>query len=428
MKKNHSPYLKDLAYNSLLDLITEEGINASGKEEIYGCLFGRDSFITILKILKAHTQSPVPAFLPVIRATLQTHISLQGKEINLESGEEPGKFIHEFRKERFDHLLSLEKPWYVYPDGKLRNYDSLDSTPLALIAMYRYFEATNDLQFIMESMPAIEKGLNWIISYGDSDKDFLQEYKLPTERKHGGLVVQSWTDSHESIRQVDGIFPLYPIAPVEVQGYAWLAIKLWSDFYMDCHPVFANKLASYAKKMKKRFNEAFLYFQGDNLFPAQALDGNKKHITTITGNQLLLLFATYTKAGKKECILYKKHIPYLVERSFQPDMFDTHAGIRTMSTMSPTFNSKENSYHNGSFWPVLNGLAYEGLRKWGYKRKAKGLKEATLHPIVHFQSAIELYIKTEQGELVEFNNGSGQTGCRTQAWTAASILDLVTHE
>ncbi len=59
----------------------------------------------------------------ICRRSLLKLASLQGKEVNIESGEEPGKFIHEYRKDKYDHLLKLVKPWYLYEDKTLRNYD-----------------------------------------------------------------------------------------------------------------------------------------------------------------------------------------------------------------------------------------------------------------------------------------------------------------
>jgi len=74
--------------NILLSLATEDGINASGKDEIYGCIFGRDSAKTILKILRVYSKSPQEELLKVSKRALLTLCSLQGKEINIESGEE----------------------------------------------------------------------------------------------------------------------------------------------------------------------------------------------------------------------------------------------------------------------------------------------------------------------------------------------------
>lgn len=177
MAKNLSINHIDILCSHLSDLTTEVGINASGKDEVYGCLFGRDSALTILQILQAVknnsaiSEHNVAELLKISEKTLLTLIDLQGQSVNLESGEEPGKFIHEYRTEKYERLLSLPKPWYVYPDGVLRNYDSVDSTPLILLAIYRYYEFTNNDQFLLKVLPAVEKGLNWIVTYGDRDKD-----------------------------------------------------------------------------------------------------------------------------------------------------------------------------------------------------------------------------------------------------------------
>lgn len=436
-------------YEEILALSTEEGINASGREEAYGCIFGRDSSITILKLLNILRNSNAASLYDflrlkqIIKTTILTLVELQGRQTNIESGEQPGKFIHEYRKDNYDRLTNREKPWFVYPDKKLRNYDSVDSTPMALIAIYKYWQQTNDTDFLLKVLPSVEKGLNWIITYGDADKDGLIEYELPPKRKHGGLPVQSWTDSRESLLRKSGRFPAYPIAPVEVQGYSWLALRLWSDFYMKENTGFTNtqkfghKLLSTASEMKKVFNKKFIIKDGGFYFAAQALDGYKRKIRTITGNPLLLLWATYSprsslgeagqNGGKLETIIDEKYIPDLIARSFKADLFDVDGGIRTMSTKSPTFNPKIDSYHNGSFWPKLNGMVHEGLSKWNFQKEATLLKKATLKPLVYFGTPMELYIKGEKGEYFNYRSRMGKEGCRHQAWTAAAVLDLLTN-
>jgi glycogen debranching enzyme len=424
--------LQTLCFETLQKLATEEGFNAAGKDEIYGCIFGRDSALTILKILRVASKRvddptfDITGLLKTCRQALLTLVSLQGTTSNPESGEEPGKFIHEFRKDKYSHLLALEKPWYVYPDGFLRNYDSVDSTALTLIAIYKYWQLSSDNDFLIQVFPAVESGLNWMISYGDLDQDTLLEYRYPDSRAHGGLKVQSWTDSLESLLQKDGTFPHDPIAQVEVQGYSWLAMRLWANLYESHHPAFAKKLKSYAALMKKNFNQLFLTSDHNLTFVAQALDGYKQQVKTVTGNPLLLLWATYEENGSKESILETKVINDIVTRSFMPDMFDVSAGLRTMSTLSGTFNPHHDSYHNGSFWPILNSLAYEGLLNWKFFEEANRLKQASLVPIQYFGCPIELYIKNDDGTFAEFVAPTGQTSCREQAWSAAGMLDLVT--
>lgn len=440
--------LLELTCQSILDLTPEGIILASSKKEVYGCLFGRDAAITDLKLLNLCTKRarfpglPCSKIMDISAKTLMKLISLQGEKINIASGEEPGKFLHEYRTERFEHLTKKPKnnkkpwlgPWYLYPDNTMRNYDSIDSTPLTLIAIYRHWQKSQDSKFLFDVLPAVEKGLNWIITYGDLDKDGLIEYGFGKNRKYGGLMAQTWMDSDKSLRSKNNTFPKYPIASVEPQGFAWLALKLWGDFYAEQNFVhaessltFAQRLISQAVKIKEEFNKKFIFKDSGFYFAAQALDGNKNKIKTITGNPLLCLWASYTHPGGRiESVVDDKYIPDFVSRVFLDDMFDPNAGIRTMSKLSPTFNPNQDSYHNGSFWPVLNGFIYEGLLNWGYTREAGILKEASLKPIYFFQTPIELYTLGKNGEYLEYISKDGQHGCRIQAWTAACILDWLT--
>ena len=415
--------LREQSYQTLLDLSSKEGIYASSRNEAYGCLFGRDSAITILKILRIYQRWPETKLLEISRKGLQALLGTQGREFNIESGEEPGKFIHEFRKTNYERLVNRDLPWYVYEDGILRNYDSIDSTPLTLIALYQYWKITKDHHFLLSSLSAVEKGLNWIITFGDKDKDLFLEYEFAKERRFGGLKVQSWTDSAECLKKDDGSFPEYPIAAVEVQAFAWLALKSWGEFYNHNNQVFGNKLLSQASEMKKAFNKQFVFYDGNFYFAAQALDGEKKQIKTVTLNPLLALWATYQTEHTKEAIIEETYLEDFVKRSFQKDLFDPDAGMRTMSTTSATYNSRNNSYHNGSFWPMANGLITNGLEIWGKRDYAEKLKESSLKPVQHFACPIELYTKNENGELCEYLSDTGKRGCRFQAWTAATILD-----
>lgn len=428
---NQQKQLRNIAYNCLKNITSEHGFNASGKNEIFGCFFGRDSLITTHKVLRAHATQPDQELIAASKLSLQTLIGLQGKEFNLESGEQPGKFIHEFRESNHERLTKKEvKPWYVYPDNKMRSYDSIDATPLGLIVIYEYYKKTGDTDFLLQSLPAVEKALNWVITYGDMDKDFFLEYELPENRQHGGLVVQSWSDSKESIRRADGTLPPYPIASIEVQGIAWLSLRLWADFYTNEYsefhnPTFGQKLLTQADKLKEAFNKQFIIKDNGLFFGTQALDGNKEKIKTITANPLICLWAAYKNDNKAECIVDDKYIDDFVKRGFKQDMFVRGAGIRTMSSKSKTFNPTQNSYHNGSFWPMLNGLITEGLENFGYIKEAEKLKESSLEALYHFNAPIELYVQID-GKCLPYQNPKGQISCFEQAWSAAATLDWLT--
>src|SRR6185437_1638180 len=171
MSNPRSP-LWDLGYKTIQELETDQGILASGKEEIYGCIFGRDSLITSLELMKAYERTHDEYFLPLVRKILVNLASLQGKTLNIESGEEPGKCIHEFRPTNHEHLtIGLDHPWYIYPDKAMRNYDTVDATPLFLIAVHEYYSLTKDDAFLNAIMPNVYYALDWLLIYGDSNHD-----------------------------------------------------------------------------------------------------------------------------------------------------------------------------------------------------------------------------------------------------------------
>lgn len=419
--------ITDFSYHCLHNVCDNYGFCASDRSEVYGCLFGRDSAITILNILRAMEGSTADAALVgMCKTTLQSHCALQGTAHNIESGEEPGKFIHEFRPTNYDRLINRPQPWYVYPDGILRNYDSVDATPLLLIALWRFYQFTKDNQFLLQVQTHVENGLAYLVRTIEQHPQKMLAYTLPSERKHGGLCVQSWADSKDSLLTALGSFPQYPIAPVEAQAIAWLALREWADFFATNNPSFARTLLATAQNLELSFQK-FLYQQDGQLYAAQAIDGLGNQIRTVTANPLLCLYATHQFQGQQTAIVSWEVLGQLVERAFQPDLFSPQAGLRTMSTLSPTFNATATSYHNGSFWPMLNGLIYDGLLQWGFYQPAQRLYAATLAPITYFGSPIELYGYDETRGYFEYQSLSGKKGCLYQAWTAAVLLNMTAH-
>lgn len=420
-----------LAFQTIQELETEKGILASGKEEIYGCIFGRDSLITSLKLLRVYEKSQEEYFLKLVKKILLHLAELQGKNINIESGEEPGKCIHEFRPERHEHLTrQLDPSWYIYPDNIMRNYDSVDATPLFLIAVYRYWQKSHDEKFIKSLLPNIHLALAWVLNYGDVNKDGFIDYRLHPERKHGGLTTQSWMDSTESVFHESGEEVVRPVAPVEVQAYAFLALKLWSRYFRleqkdTIWKYLGHHLEKKATDLKKEFNKKFVSFEGGKFHLAAAIDGAGKPLWSSRSSMGHVLWSALNRSSdeKTECILNRQYIPFLVKRLLEPDLFESKAGIRTLSKNSRLFSA--NSYHNGSIWPHDTSMIAEGLEYFGYLKEAERVRSALLEAMSHFQAPIELFVYTEDSYL-EYIGENGQRACRKQAWAAASWLRELT--
>lgn len=414
--------LFDLGFKTVKELETEDGIMASGKNELYGCIFGRDSLLTSLKLLQVYKQIKNEDCLRIVHKSLRTLSNLQGNEVNIESGEEPGKMIHEYRPTDHEHLtMHLDKPWYVYPDKVMRNYDTIDATPLFLITVYRYLQASDNTQFLKDNIGQVRRALEWILRFGDGNGDGLLDYGLKPERNFGGLLNQNWMDSVDSTFHEDGKVIKYPLAPLEAQAYAYMALRLWQTYYLQTDEEYAHLLGIRADQLKKLFNDSYVIYHDKFIFLASAIDGNGIPLKSIRSSIGHALWACLNKEddGRIDGIVETAYIPKIVKRLFQKDLFEPHAGVRTLSTISRNF--QPNSYHNGSIWPHDNSIIAEGLDNYGYHKEAAMVRKAVAKAISHFNTPIELFIYWN-GQYSEYTELNGRTGSKKQAWTAASIL------
>ncbi|MBI4787315.1 MAG: hypothetical protein HY782_09745 [Chloroflexi bacterium] len=132
-------------------------------------LFGRDSIITAMQTL---------AFNPEIAAeTLRVLARYQGERVDAWRDEQPGKILHELRVGELARLGEI--PHLPY-------YGTIDATPLFLSLFVRHAGWTGDLTLFNELRSNVERGLEWIDRYGDSNGDGYVEYQSASEK--GGDV------------------------------------------------------------------------------------------------------------------------------------------------------------------------------------------------------------------------------------------------
>jgi glycogen debranching enzyme len=409
-------HLWEIGLRTIQELEVENGILASSQAEAYGAIFGRDSLITCLTLLNTYRKTHNEQFLSLCRKILINLAPLQGQQINWESGEQPGKMIHEFRPTGHERLTKREQdPWHIYEDGIMRNYDSVDATPLFLIAIHRYWQASGDELFVASMRRNVDAALAWIETYGDNNKDGFIDYQRPAERSSGGLVVHSWMDSHDSVFHEDGSPVVFPVAPVEVQAYTYLALTLWGKHFKDEH---GTTLLQRAAQLKEQFNAAFVL---EDII-ACGIDGEGKPLRSMRSSTGHCLWASLSLDwdGERDCILKDEYIPLLVRKLMAPDMYVPTAGIRTLSSDSRYY--EPHSYHNGSIWPHDVNMVRRGLELFGYKEEADAVRSALLKAIDHFRTPIELFVY-EKADAYSPYITLEHTSCTKQAWSAAALLE-----
>ncbi|HKQ70793.1 MAG TPA: glycogen debranching N-terminal domain-containing protein, partial [Polyangiaceae bacterium] len=316
--------------------------------------FGRDACVSAFQSLLFHTN---PA-----KETLLFLARYQGKEVNPERDEEPGKILHEYR--RGEMARTGETPHRPY-------YGSVDATPLFLILADEYVNFTDDIELVRTLAPSIEAAARWILDRSESDPRGLVTYKVG----HGGrLRNQGWKDSGDGVCFPDGRLVMGPIALVEVQGYSVDALERAARLLAR---IGKHDLVAAAEARARDLRDAIesLYFDASGAC-AFAIDGEGTPVTTRTSNPGHLLFSSAIRPERARSIA----------SGLLTGGLWSGWGIRTLSAEHAAYNPL--SYHRGSIWPHDNSLIAFGMARFGWTRDAfqvlRALYQASLH-FRHFQ-------------------------------------------
>jgi glycogen debranching enzyme len=353
-------------------------------------VFGRDTIVTCLQTLLFGPE--------LARGALEVLAQLQAREDDASIDAEPGKIVHEVRTGK-----AAQKWFAAY-------YGTVDATPLYLVLLSEVWRWTGDMALVRDLKEPALRALRWIDEHGDRDGDGFVEYERRTER---GLENQSWKDSGDSQRFSDGRFAETPIAPAEVQGYAYdakrraaeLAREVWRDREL------ADRLEREATELRDRFDDAFWVGERGGFY-ALALDRDKNKVDSMCSNMGHLLWSGIVPPARVDAVV----------DALMGDALWSGWGVRTMSDRDAAYNPL--SYHNGTVWPHDNSLIAWGLARYGRWPEAQRIAQRLLHAAAHFDYQLpEVFAGLRRSETTF--PIAYPTAAQPQAWAAGAPVLLL---
>lgn len=360
----------------------------------YFTLFGRDALWSASLLL--------PGARRLALGTLRTLQRRQGERHDAVAEEEPGKILHEVRRETLRLNDMVIPPLY---------FGTIDATMLWVRLLHSTWQAGVDEAEIEALLPSLLAALEWITAHGDSDADGFIEYRSSTR---GGLANQGWKDTPDAVRWADGRRVASPLALCEVQGYAYAAASQGATLLDAFGLPGADRWRDWAARLRQRFRATFWIDDATGVYPAIALDADKRPVDGAASNMAHLLGTG---------LLNSREADLVARRLSRPDL-DCGYGLRTLSSTSRAFNP--HSYHCGSVWPHDTAIAVLGLAAEGHHAVAHSLAEGVVTAAEEFAFRLpELYAGTSahDGEpVLAYPNA-----CRPQAWASAGAVAMIDY-
>ncbi|HEX7116546.1 MAG TPA: amylo-alpha-1,6-glucosidase [Steroidobacter sp.] len=353
--------------------------------------FGRDAIITALQTLWLNPD--------LAAGVLMFLAQTQAKEESTFRDSQPGKIMHETRRGEMAALH--EVPFGQY-------YGGVDTTPLFVMLAGAHEFRTGRPELVDEIWDSLLAATAWIERRLDSSPTGFLDYE---RGEHGGLVNQAWKDSHDSMFHADGRFPRGPLAVVEVQGYAYAALRTMAHLAARrgdhaSHRHWLERAARLRVEIERRF------WIPQMSYYALAIDGDGEPCKVYASNAGHLLF----------CDVPSEERAALVAAQLLSPRFSSGWGIRTLAEGEPRYNPM--SYHNGSIWPHDTSICAAGISRYGGRANvAQVLNDM-------FEAANQFNMRLPE-LFCGFTRVPGQApvpypvACLPQAWASGSVFLLL---
>ncbi len=245
---------------------------------------------------------------------------------DLESARTAIAFISKYQRAdgKIPHEISQSAslvPWFeTYPYG----YASADATPLFVIAVHNYVQASGDLKFVREQWPKLQKAFDFMRANFESH-GFPKNFEVGHGWVEGGPLLPVQVELYQAGCYVEALRAMSVLARVN------------SDRNLG------DKLDQEFRDKKKLLEDLFWLPQGKRY--AFALDTSGKPV-----DQPTVLATVPMWFG----VLDQDRSLAMINRLSEEE-HETDWGMRIISSRNPLYGP--DGYHYGSVWPLFTGWA-----------------------------------------------------------------------
>jgi predicted glycogen debranching enzyme len=304
-----------------------------------------------------------------------------------------------------------------FPDyGETPEYNTIDATLWFFHALYKYYQYTNDIQFIKLMLPVLEDSIAWHYKgtrYGI-------QVDATDELLYGGEegVQLTWMDAKVG----DWVVTPRKGKAVEINALWYNALSILNVFFMETGDTKAAKpYLEKSEKVKESFNQKFWNDSQNCLF--DFLDGEVRN-DDLRPNQLLAISLPFSMLSPERAIKILDTVSnYLLTSRGLRSLSQSHKNYKPYYGGDPW--QRDSSYHQGTVWSFLLGPFVDSLiRVKGNKGKAEAA-----HIIRKFMEHLDEVGVGTVSEIFDAEPPHAPRGCIAQAWSVAEVLRVaVEHD
>ena len=299
----------------------------------------------------------------------------------------------------------------LFPEGEDKPmYNTVDASLLFVNAVYSYYNASRDIEFVKEAYPVIEEIIKWYMQGTDFHIKMDEDGLIMAG---GGLEQVTWMD----VRFGDILPTPRHGTPVEINAYWFNALMVMQEFTELLE--ITETICDYkelAERVKKSFNDNFWNEEEECLKDLYSGTPNDYQVRC---NQIWAVSIPYSMLDEEKA---NKVITKVFEELYTP------LGLRSLSPKDKDFKpyyggkhfDRDMAYHQGTVWGFPLGAYYMAYLKWAKdKNKAKKIVKRELEGL---EAGLREGCIGHIAEIYSGLNPYNSKGCFAQAWSVGELL------